>query len=363
MSNSLYIIIAVIAAAAAVAVFALMRSTSGSKPRRQQVVRHPRQPVKEQTKSNKGSLIKNKGPLIMIMVVLVLGAWVALAFFTPAEAPVTTTIGTEASPEPPKVVMPPSHSLSGTLNLSDDVPGGAGETTGVGQIKGGANAGDGNKGSGGLTAGAAAVVATPGSQVNPDGFKPQENTGISSAAKSTAQPKSSFSNVGSMLNGKPAKPSTQDAGKPKAAPKTEQKPKDAPEKPAAAKPAATDKPASGKPEKPKAIEAEDKTDADPSVPPKPAPKTPGNEILSGTKEFTVHLGSFRDQKNADLFRNKLAGAGSPAFISEITVNGQVWYRVMSGRFSSQSLAEAHGRELKRQGLTTDNGRYLIKPLP
>jgi hypothetical protein len=35
---------------------------------------------------------------------------------------------------------------------------------------------------------------------------------------------------------------------------------------------------------------------------------------------------------------------------------------MSGRFSNRANAEAHGRDLKRRGLTAETGNYLIKPL-
>lgn len=85
-------------------------------------------------------------------------------------------------------------------------------------------------------------------------------------------------------------------------------------------------------------------------------------VLGGLKEFTVHLASFGEKSNAETYKSKLASAGESAFISEITVEGKLWYRVMSGRFSSRSEAEDHGRDLRRRDLTADTGRYLIKPL-
>lgn len=94
----------------------------------------------------------------------------------------------------------------------------------------------------------------------------------------------------------------------------------------------------------------------------PQPAEEGEPILSQLREFTVHLGSFGEKANAEAYRARLAAAGHSAFISETTVDGKRWYRVMSGRFASRAEADAHGLELKRLDLTTDTGRYLVKPL-
>jgi cell division protein FtsN len=84
-------------------------------------------------------------------------------------------------------------------------------------------------------------------------------------------------------------------------------------------------------------------------------------ILSGTAGFTVHLGSFVDQANAEKFRAKLAAAGEPAAISEINIDGRRWYRVLSGRFDTRTAADAHGRDLRRRGLTDDTP-FIVKPV-
>jgi cell division protein FtsN len=86
-------------------------------------------------------------------------------------------------------------------------------------------------------------------------------------------------------------------------------------------------------------------------------------ILSNTAGFTVHLGSFVDQANAEKFRTKLAAAGEEAAISEISLDGRRWYRVLSGRFDTRTAAEAHGRDLRRRGLTDDTGGpFIVKPI-
>jgi septal ring-binding cell division protein DamX len=88
----------------------------------------------------------------------------------------------------------------------------------------------------------------------------------------------------------------------------------------------------------------------------------GRGILSNTQGFTVHLGSFMDRANAEKFQAKLATAGESAAISETTIDGRLWYRVMSGRFDTRAAADAHGRDLRRRDLTDGNGTFIIKPI-
>ena len=88
----------------------------------------------------------------------------------------------------------------------------------------------------------------------------------------------------------------------------------------------------------------------------------GRGILSNTRGFTVHLGSFTDRTNAEKFQTKLAAAGEPAAISETTIDGRLWYRVLSGRFETRTAADAHGRNLRRRDLTDGNGTFIIKPI-
>jgi len=94
-----------------------------------------------------------------------------------------------------------------------------------------------------------------------------------------------------------------------------------------------------------------------------APATAGRSpILSDTEGFTVHLASFVDQANAEKFWDKLTTAGEPAAISEILMDGRRWFRVMSGRFTTRTEADAHGRELRRRGLINDTGPFIVKPI-
>lgn len=91
-------------------------------------------------------------------------------------------------------------------------------------------------------------------------------------------------------------------------------------------------------------------------------KVPDKIAEAPSRVFTVHLSSFTDQANAERYRSKLTEAGEDAQISQVTMEGRQWYRVMSGRFKSRSAAEAYGTDLKRRGLTAEAGHYLVKSL-
>ncbi|MCL2029858.1 MAG: SPOR domain-containing protein, partial [Deltaproteobacteria bacterium] len=103
-------------------------------------------------------------------------------------------------------------------------------------------------------------------------------------------------------------------------------------------------------------------DPQPSVRPPAPPEAVRPGILSDTAGFTVHLGSFVDQANAEKFRAKLSAAGEAAAISEIDMDGRRWYRVLSGRFNTRAAADAHGRDLRRRGLIDDTGPFIVKPI-
>ncbi len=66
---------------------------------------------------------------------------------------------------------------------------------------------------------------------------------------------------------------------------------------------------------------------------------------------------------AEKYRSKLAAAGEEASIYEINLDGRRWYRVLTGRFDTRAAADAHGRDLRRRGLTDDTGGpFIVKPI-
>ena len=94
--------------------------------------------------------------------------------------------------------------------------------------------------------------------------------------------------------------------------------------------------------------------------PAPGATRPAAAAPISGRAFTVHLASFTEPDNAEKYKNHLTNAGEAAFISENTADGRHWFRVMCGRFASRNEANAYGLELRRRGLTTDNGRFLVK---
>ncbi|MDR3153077.1 MAG: SPOR domain-containing protein, partial [Deltaproteobacteria bacterium] len=68
------------------------------------------------------------------------------------------------------------------------------------------------------------------------------------------------------------------------------------------------------------------------------------------RRYTIILGSFSKQANAESLRERLAREGLPAEVVSVVVNNQPWWRVMSGVFEDQAAAEAYGRELRRKNI-------------
>jgi cell division septation protein DedD len=123
-----------------------------------------------------------------------------------------------------------------------------------------------------------------------------------------------------------------------------------------------EKPATGSEQQPEKPQSEPEPEPEPTPEPEsqPDPSPPPSEPDGGLK-FAVHLASFAVQENADRTRARLKAAGVPVFSSEITVDGQLYHRVMVGGFASRDKAEAYGRQLRDSGLIDDLGEYQIQP--
>jgi rare lipoprotein A len=80
------------------------------------------------------------------------------------------------------------------------------------------------------------------------------------------------------------------------------------------------------------------------------------EVLSTATDpetgfFTVQVGSFRDQANAERLRARLAPSYSPIFIKRYGVADGAFYRVHVGKVSGEEAAEKFGDELRaREGV-------------
>ena len=281
------------------------------------------------------------GPVVVGLVFIFMGAWLAFSYFMPDAE-------TTAAVLPPSKTAPPAapattRALGGRITI-----GGPPETAPA---------------SSAASSGAAAVLGT-------DNSRPSAPTFVTDAARSMIGSYSRMDQVGLL----PSQAKTQPAAQPKAAqPKAAQpkgaQPKAAQQTAAASKPARpaeTPAPETEAPKQP-AVAASSLVGAASGAATgasKPAALADGRDeaLLSGGRDFTVHLSSFRDRDNAENYRSKLVEAGEQAYITETTVNGQHWYRVMSGRFKSRADAANYGRDLKRRDLTADTGQYMVKPV-
>ena len=296
------------------------------------------------------------GPIALGAIFIILGAWMAFAYFV--SDPESPAVAAEPVVQPPVEL---ASTLTGRVNVSTKSP-----EEKAGMAKAAFDAGQqavANKTQGPLDSGtmiaAARQAVMPNSRLGDTGLLPASAKGRQAsppaAAKPTATSTSSAKSAATAAD-PVAKPSGNSA-----------RPLLQPEKPSAAAsnvkpPAPTPSAGGGSVGQPTMATA---ASSGGSTVPRLAStsKAANNEsVLGGMKEFTVHLGSFGEKSNAEKYRDKLVSAGEAAFISEITTEGKLWHRVMSGRFASRAEAEEHGRDLRRRNLTADTGRYLIKPL-
>jgi len=271
-------------------------------------------------------------PIMLGVVLLVLSLWLAAAYLRPSAELAQAGTAT-VQPSSPPTLTAQVGTLAGRLSAAPDSP--ANGTAGPNQ---------------------APTSAPPENPSSP--AVGARAAGLAQAAAAQAE---ALSQVGLLPTNRPAaapKPTSEPANRPAAKAET---------KPAAVAPpapAVIDRP----PPPPIPVSANSnlvRAVAEPLPGGTGAPANTGGRsgILSNTEGFTVHLGSFVDQANAEKYRAKLAAAGEEVFISEISLDGRRWYRVLTGRFDTRAAADAHGRDLRRRGLTEDTGGpFIVKPI-
>lgn len=80
---------------------------------------------------------------------------------------------------------------------------------------------------------------------------------------------------------------------------------------------------------------------------KPTPKPAMPKVDAGGN-YTVQIGSFQDQKQANSLAGALKAKGYPAFIKAMaTPDNKYWYRVRVGTFRNVEDAKAYGDSLKK----------------
>jgi cell division septation protein DedD len=78
--------------------------------------------------------------------------------------------------------------------------------------------------------------------------------------------------------------------------------------------------------------------------------TPGIDPTGGF--FTVQVGAFRDQANAQRLRDRLNLSYSPIFIQQYDSPDGLYYRVRVGKISGEDAARQLGEQLRgREGFT------------
>ena len=315
-----------------------------------------RQIPRSAARKKSGRVSHIAGPVVVGLVFIFMGAWLAFSYFMPDAE-------TTAAVLPPTQIAPPpvqtTKALGGRI-VAQDKPGASPAQPA-------------------MSSGAAAVLNT--------NSQPPKPTVVTDAARSMISTYSQMGQVGLLPAQVKARPAaaaktSEPAAQAKAAqPKTAQAQAGAskPKRPAEA--STPKRPAKTQPDKP---EPQQQQAAAPKKPAtvaaassslvnaasgatgglaKPVSAELEETLLGGGRAFTVHLSSFRELDNAERYEAELTARGEKAIITEATVNGQQWYRVMiDRRFKSRTEAESYGRDLKRRGLTADAGQYFVKPV-
>lgn len=177
-----------------------------------------------------------------------------------------------------------------------------------------------------------------------------------SAAQNTP-PRSAMGQSGSMLFEK-------NPGETEAPPPMDTRPATAATPPAPAKnPPASVKNPPAEPAKNPAS-AKKPANASGATPPPAKPKTaaPPPSRNASAKFFSVQLAAFSSADNAGKLKKDLEKAGAQAFITQATVGGRLWHRVMSGRFHSRAEAVAHETYLVKKNFIKAGEQNRIKTI-
>ncbi len=75
------------------------------------------------------------------------------------------------------------------------------------------------------------------------------------------------------------------------------------------------------------------------------------QLARGPGTYTLQVGSFSDARNALLLKTRLDALTRGTYISEITVNGETFYRVRVGSFDNREQARRAARQVAAHGFT------------
>ncbi|NIX15826.1 MAG: hypothetical protein GWN11_08075 [Candidatus Dadabacteria bacterium] len=69
--------------------------------------------------------------------------------------------------------------------------------------------------------------------------------------------------------------------------------------------------------------------------------TPLPPIVAGG-QYTIQIGSFKNESDAKSLQNKLKSKGYPAFLKQVTIGEDTWFRLRIGTFETKDQAKIYG---------------------
>ncbi|HSG30764.1 MAG TPA: SPOR domain-containing protein [Thermodesulfobacteriota bacterium] len=69
--------------------------------------------------------------------------------------------------------------------------------------------------------------------------------------------------------------------------------------------------------------------------------TPLPPIVAGG-QYTIQIGSFKNESDAKSLQNKLKSRGYPAFLKQVTIGEDTWFRLRIGTFETKDQAKIYG---------------------
>jgi len=59
-------------------------------------------------------------------------------------------------------------------------------------------------------------------------------------------------------------------------------------------------------------------------------------------QYTIQIGSFKNESDAKKLQNKLKSKGYPAFLKRVTIGEDTWFRLRIGTFETKDQAKIYG---------------------
>jgi len=80
-------------------------------------------------------------------------------------------------------------------------------------------------------------------------------------------------------------------------------------------------------------------------------RTPPSRLVASPRAYTLQVGSFADERNARALKARLDAVTAGGYVSTVAAEGQTFYRVRVGRYSSREAAMQAATRVASHGLT------------